>query len=243
MNTILPQLTPSFDPVPEMLMGYVSVRGKASAFGHKTRKWPTTSKSFHATSRDRKSVLRDLEKNGFKVIEESRLGFSVAAPPAAFEFLTGGKIEMKERLMAADAGCERYVTHVDITGAGQPDEICVGSVKSKKLPVDGVIIETPKATHQVWPPPQPPSSSKIHLKLPMDVARVLGASPAHSSGLIGKDVTVAMVDTGQYQHPFFAANGYRVNVPVAMVPGTNPAHDPAGHGTGQSANIFAVAPV
>ena len=34
----------------------------------------------------------------------------------------------------------------------------------------------------------------------------------------------------------------RVQPPVTVIPGTNPARDPHGHGTGESANVFAIAP-
>jgi subtilisin family serine protease len=51
-----------------------------------------------------------------------------------------------------------------------------------------------------------------------------------------------MPDSGQFRHPFFTAHGYNVKTPIAIVPGTNRSKDPVGHGTGESANIFAVAP-
>jgi subtilisin family serine protease len=51
-----------------------------------------------------------------------------------------------------------------------------------------------------------------------------------------------MVDSGQYAHPFFLAHGYDVKPAVSVVPGASPTRDPVGHGTGESANIFAVAP-
>jgi subtilisin family serine protease len=51
-----------------------------------------------------------------------------------------------------------------------------------------------------------------------------------------------MVDTGWYRHPYFIERGYRAN-PTVLSPGaTNPDHDESGHGTGESANIFAIAP-
>jgi subtilisin family serine protease len=51
-----------------------------------------------------------------------------------------------------------------------------------------------------------------------------------------------MIDSGHYAHPFFPARGYRVSA-VALAPGaTNAADDEVGHGTGESCNIFAVAP-
>ena len=51
-----------------------------------------------------------------------------------------------------------------------------------------------------------------------------------------------MPDTGWYRHPYFTANRYNIKTPIVAVPGDNPSKDPAGHGTAQSANIFAVAP-
>lgn len=243
MKGILPETIPSFNLPPDLLFGYVSVKAAQSVFGKAAKKqFPNFTKAYHAPAKTRGSVEKDLQKSGFNILEASPLGFAVSASPAAFEDITGGKIEMTERLVQAEGGCERYVTHVDITGSGQPDEICVGAVKSKKLPVDGIVIEQPMMCHQVWPSPQSPPSPKYHLRLPDDVARLLGAAPAHSAGIVGRDVSVAMVDTGQYQHPFFTANGYRVLTPIAMVPGTSPAADPIGHGTGESANIFALAP-
>jgi subtilisin family serine protease len=51
-----------------------------------------------------------------------------------------------------------------------------------------------------------------------------------------------MVDSGHYRHPYFAAHGYSLGPTVALVPGTDAGKDPHGHGTGESANIFAIAP-
>ena len=51
-----------------------------------------------------------------------------------------------------------------------------------------------------------------------------------------------MVDSGYGAHPFFEAHAYAVRAPVTVVPGTTPAGDPIGHGTGEAANVFAIAP-
>lgn len=51
-----------------------------------------------------------------------------------------------------------------------------------------------------------------------------------------------MVDSGWYRHPYFTGRGYRVS-PVILGPGAaSPDHDESGHGTGESANLLAVAP-
>ncbi len=51
-----------------------------------------------------------------------------------------------------------------------------------------------------------------------------------------------MVDSGQYAHPFFDAHHYQVLPSKTIVNGTSATKDPVGHGTGESANIFAIAP-
>jgi hypothetical protein len=93
----------------------------------------------------------------------------------------------------------------------------------------------------IFPAPIPPPVPRFHLRVPDDVATILGSWDAHQRGQRGAGVTVAMVamvDSGWFRHPFFAAHGYTVQPPVAVIPGTAPAHDPHGHGTGESANIF-----
>jgi subtilisin family serine protease len=74
------------------------------------------------------------------------------------------------------------------------------------------------------------------------VATALGALPAHQQGVRGEGVNVVMPDSGWYRHPYFTANAYKVKKPIVAIPGTNSSKDPIGHGTGESANIFAVAP-
>lgn len=74
------------------------------------------------------------------------------------------------------------------------------------------------------------------------MARALGADAAHREGVTGRGVQLVMCDTGWYRHPFFDRQHYGP-VRVVLGPGaTNGEIDPSGHGTGESANAFAVAP-
>ena len=51
-----------------------------------------------------------------------------------------------------------------------------------------------------------------------------------------------MCDSGWFKHPYFVGRGYNVTA-VTLGPGaTLPTKDESGHGTGESANIFAIAP-
>ena len=81
-----------------------------------------------------------------------------------------------------------------------------------------------------------------HLDVPADVSLGCNADRAHRSGVTGLGIRIAMVDTGSTAHPFFTERGYRVQ-PTVLGPGTVDPHiDSVGHGTGESANIFATAP-
>jgi hypothetical protein len=63
-------------------------------------------------------------KGGLSIIAESALGFAVGAPPAAFEALTGDKLETWEKLIRVHSGNRLYRTHLDITGTDQPATRC-----------------------------------------------------------------------------------------------------------------------
>lgn len=238
----LPTLMESDNPIPKKVMGYISVEGVESVFSSKRRGLHKSAKAYHAKKTDRDSVRKDLEKSGFEIVAESALGISVYAHPGPFEDLTGGKIQPKEKLMGTTNGVWEYITHLDIVGTNQPTSLGVGFVKSSALKMDGVVLETPKQFHAIFPSPIPPNTPKYHLRLPNDVATVLEALPAHQQGVRGDGVDIVMPDSGWYRHPYFTANGYNTKTPLVSIPDTDPSKDPIGHGTGESANIFAVAP-
>jgi subtilisin family serine protease len=238
----LPLETVSDDPAPHTILGYVSVKGDASVFGEARKKLHKSAKAYHAKKSDRDSVRSELERSGFSIVSESALGFSVSAPSSAYEDVTNAKIETKERLMYCEGGYSAYVTHLDIVGDKQPAAMGVGKVKSKSLKIDGIVLEKPRIYHAVFPSPIPANSPQFHLRLPDDVAVALNAVAAHNAGFLGANTVVAMPDSGWFRHPFFTAKGYKIRTPIAIVPGTDRSKDPQGHGTGESANIFAVAP-
>jgi len=90
------------------------------------------------------------------------------------------------------------------------------------------------------PLPTPPHEDVYHLRL-SEVAAVLNASRCHQKQYTGKGVRVAMADSGFYLHPYFIRAGF--NLFPTESPGSGMAtEDNSGHGTGEVANIFAVAP-
>lgn len=242
LRNILPAITDSDNPIPDQVIGYVSVRGKESVFDNPKKGLHRSASAYHAKPKDIETVSRDLERSGFKIIAESQLGLSVLGGAKQFEQLTGGKVRAVEKLVHTGGEVYEYVTHLDIIGQNQPKTLGVGRPKSKSLKIDGVVLEKPKQFQAVFPSPIPLNAPEYHLNPPNDIAVLLGALKAHQQGIRGQNVTIAMPDTGWYRHPYFIANQYNIKTPLVAIPGTNPSTDPAGHGTAQSANIFAVAP-
>jgi hypothetical protein len=242
MEFNLPLAFQSDNPVPELIQGYVSVRGTNSVFDRPTGSLPESSEAYHAQSADRDEVRRNLEGSGFTISAESPLGFAVAGNTEAFELYTGGTVEAKERLIQAESGQLRYVTHLDLTGPGQPETLGVARAESEAAKVDLILLERPRIPMAISPSPIPPDTEKFHLRIPGDVATALGTPEAHQQGFRGDGVMVAMPDSGWYRHPYFTAKHYNVRKPITVVPDTSPSKDPVGHGTGESANILALAP-
>jgi subtilisin family serine protease len=86
----------------------------------------------------------------------------------------------------------------------------------------------------------PPLVPVYHLRVG-DVALALNAPRCHGKGWTGQGIKVAMTDTGFWPHPFFVRNGYNL-IPTESA-GSGPADiDDNGHGTGEAANVFVMAP-
>jgi subtilisin family serine protease len=259
MTTLLPFTFESPAPVPSQLHGYLSVNSIGGQSVLEASKLSETTDPFHGTKKDANQARKAAEASGLSIVAESRLGLAVVGPPEAYEELTGGKVVTQEVLLYAEAATRRYVTHIDITGKNQPLAVGCARPKSNVTGIEAVILEKPRAPQAapvwiapptpkaqqsggIWPSPIPPNVPGFYLRVPQDVALGLGAPQAQKQGFRGQGVRVAMVDTGFYLHPFFPAHHYQIATPIAVVPGVAQGSDPVGHGTGESANIFANAP-
>ena len=104
------------------------------------------------------------------------------------------------------------------------------SAKKARPPTTGVSASPPKVT------------GYYNLDVLKDVPRLLGVSKIHQAGNKGQGVRVVMIDTGfAHSHPFFVRNGFTSSVVLAPKASSRTT-DPQSHGTGESANIFAIAP-
>jgi hypothetical protein len=184
--------------------------------------------------------LGRLEDAGFEILQVNSLTVNIAGSKSAFEKAFGVSIRAEEReCLKRPGGEDNHATFLEAADAPMPGLLDVASSSMADL-IEGVALEEPR--YYFAPSSFAPTKSYWHLDVPAGVSLGCNADKAHRGGITGKDVKVAMVDSGQFAHPFFASRGYRVN-PVTLGPGAaNPAADESGHGTGESANIFSVAP-
>lgn len=184
-----------------------------------------------------RAALR-LQDAGFEILQISQATINIAGPPKLYEAVFGSPLVTEER-PAMRMGREDTSTVIDCHNTEMPGLISVTGSRFEDV-LEGVAIEEPAYpdTPLAWPPRVP----YWCLDVPAGVSIGCRADRAHRSPITGRGIRVAMVDTGQYAHQFFTERGYRV-APTVLGPGTaNPNDDEVGHGTGESANIFACAP-
>lgn len=176
-----------------------------------------------------------LQEAGFEILQVTPLTINIAAAPDVYEKACRTKIVEKELISPSGFSS----THLD-----SPDTEILGLVSTTGTrlgdTIEGIALEVPRV--YLSASPVAPPVNYWHLDVPDGVAAGCNATSLHQLGVTGLGVKVAMVDSGWFRHPYFTERGYRAS-PVVLGPGASEAeHDESGHGTGESANIFAIAP-
>jgi hypothetical protein len=180
-----------------------------------------------------------LHKAGFEVLHISDMMINIAGSKATYEKAFNTVLTVEERPVIKSEAKKDTATFIECPSTDIPGLISTKGTAFSEI-LEGVAIEEPY--YLAAAPMFAPMVSYWHLRVPGDVSLGINADKVHRTGITGKGVRVAMVDSGQYKHPFFSTRGYRVS-PVVLGPGaSNPLRDEVGHGTGESANIFSVAP-
>jgi subtilisin family serine protease len=187
-------------------------------------------------------VVRDavarLQAAGFQVLQVSPTTINIAGPPSLYQKYFSTRLVTDQRRVIKPQVGETTATFVDTPDTDMPGLIDTSQSAAADV-LEGVAIEEPVYLHQSA---LPPTRSYWHLNVPGDVSLGMNADKAHRMQVTGLGVKVVMVDSGWFRHPYFAGRGYR-SAPVVLGPGaTKPADDESGHGTGESANLFAIAP-
>lgn len=184
------------------------------------------------------SVAR-LRDAGFEILQVTRTTINIAGSAKTYEQAFRTRIVAEERPVIKEMANRDTATFMEC-----PDTPINGLISTRGTPfedvLEGVALEEPR--YFMAPSMFAPLKAYWHLRLPGDVSLGCNADRAHRGGITGKGVKVAMCDSGWFKHPFFVGRGYKA-APVVLGPGAaNPLTDESGHGTGESANIFAVAP-
>jgi subtilisin family serine protease len=197
--------------------------------------------SFVPEPEDVGKALDELAKRGFTITTRGRVTASIRGSRKDFEKLFRtklSKISFKSDAISQFSADSVYYPEKD--APWKP------IVKVAKL-IDDAYIQWPhiylnQRFTEPPPSPLPPQVDYHSLRVPGDVSLLINSSKVHRAGYTGRGIRVAMIDSGfAHGHPYFQEMGY--NSSVVLAPGaTHKDQDGNGHGTGESANIFAIAP-
>jgi len=198
-----------------------------------------TVQQFHSEPGVTAEAVAQLQSEGFDVLNVGDTTITIGAPAETYQRVFQTQIVAEERETRKSRGRVEPATVLD-----SPDTPVPGLIDTSQSPlaelIEGVAIS--KKAYPFAISKLPPHKSYWYLDVPADVSLAMKADNAHRVGYTGKGVHVVMVDSGWFRHPFFTSRGYRSD-PVVLGPGTTkPLKDEVGHGTGESANVFAVAP-
>jgi Subtilase family len=184
------------------------------------------------------SVAR-LHEAGFTILQISPLTINISGSPATYRKAFNTDIVVVDKPVIKEFGKKAVRQFLD-----SPDTPMPGLIESRGTRfedvIEGVALEEP--VYFMAASAFAPMKSYWHLRVPGDVSLACNADKAHRTAITGRGIKVAMVDSGWFKHPYFVGRGYRAS-PVVLGPAAaNPLADESGHGTGESANIFATAP-
>ena len=230
----------SKDPLPSRIFANVSPRslGGVSMFEAQNQIHSGTITNFFSQGDVIEAAVSRLREAGFDILQISPLTINIAGTPAQYR-RAFGEIVVEDRPVIKDDGKKDVAQFLDC-----PYTSLSGLMETQGTPfedsIEGIALEEPR--YYMAPSMFAPLKSYWHLRMPGDVSLACNADKAHRTGITGKGIKVAMCDSGWFKHPYFVGRGYRA-APVVLGPAaTLPLRDESGHGTGESANIFANAP-
>ncbi len=236
-----PKISLSKEPLPPKIFAQASPRsisGVSMFEGQSQIKAETVGNFFSETEVVQAAVAR-LNEAGFEILQISPMTINFAGTPAQFRRAFKTDVVVEDRPVIKEGARKDVAQFLD-----SPDTSLSGLVQTEGTnfadSIEGIALEEPR--YPMAASMFAPLKSYWHLRVPGDVSLACNADRAHRAGITGKGVKVAMVDSGWFKHPYFVGRGYKA-APVVLGPAAaNPLKDESGHGTGESANIFANAP-
>jgi hypothetical protein len=227
--------------MPKKIFAHASPKsvGGVSMFNAVTSINSSTILSFQSEPRTIENAVNQLHEAGFEVLQVTNFTINFAGSREKFEQAFKTKLIIKQRPVIKPGAVKAVAEFIECTNTIMPGFISTAGTPFAET-IEGIALEEPR--YSMAASMFPPLKAYWHLDVPAGVSLALNADKAHRAGITGKKIRVAMADSGHYAHPFFSARGYRV-APVVLAPGaSDPRKDEVGHGTAESANIFAVAP-
>jgi subtilisin family serine protease len=217
------------------MTAYVSVKsvGGVSLFSGLAKINSDTAGQFVSTPEDTAKAASLFESKGFQIDTAVPSYVRISAPASHFEQTFGIRFEKKDVPLA------EFAAPLVPTVPWTPTVKTSAKLLDTGIPgVEGIVFPQPICLHGYGATPPALTGDYFHLEVPRDVCKWMGASSIHANGFTGAGVSTAMIDTGFYwDHPYFQKSNYSLGL-------ATPADkdDSDGHGTGQSANLLAVAP-
>jgi subtilisin family serine protease len=227
--------------MPERIFAQASVSsiGGISVFRAGAQISRHTYASFYSEEATIEAAVERLGNAGFEILYVTQSTVNIAGTQEQYERAFNTSLVTEERDVLKPQGNATTATFIECPNTPIPGLISTDGTNFADV-LEGIAIEEPR--YYMQPNAFPPVVDYWHLAVPQGVSLGCNADRAHRGGVTGKDVQVVMVDSGWFRHPFFVQRGYRVS-PVVLGPGASDAEvDESGHGTGESANIFSVAP-
>jgi len=193
-------------------------------------------------------ALHELGQRGFRLTSRGRMSASIRGPRALFERTFGTELRQVNLDRSQNYSCHA-LWYPPPNARWEPDASLMALIDDAYIQWPHLYLaagKRPAARRpprpQAGPSDRPPPIPYWHLEVPVDVPRLLRATEVHRLGTTGRGVRVAMVDSGfAHSHPWFKSQGFGST--VLLAPGASHREtDQNGHGTGESANVFSVAP-
>jgi hypothetical protein len=242
MRSIQEQTPPSPAVPSDELRIALTLRAPDGSPGPTKRTVPLSAPVLHAIAPAAASInaaLDELSRRGFRVTTEGRMSVSLRAKRDLFENTFG---TLLAPFSTAAAGAQFGSVLFPPAGAPwKPDPLVEQLIDDAYIQWPHIYMNQRFAPPPAASPLAPRGAATHHLDV-ADVVTLVNADKVHRAGTTGKGVRVAMIDTGfAHEHPYFAERGY--NVSTILAPGARfKDRDGNGHGTGESANLLAIAP-
>ncbi len=184
-------------------------------------------------------LRRYLLKAGFRIRAASRYAIHVSGPYELYNQVFKMALCIQQHAVQKKLGEYEQAEFIEVEKQHSDDQSWSAIPTEAKISkyAEGVVFELPHYYTSAEPSALAPGRSHWHLRIPGDLQIALNAARCHRLGVTGRDVTVAMIDSGFYRHEFYNTNGFR-----AHFSSKSDVMDEIGHGTGEAANLFSVAP-